>query len=86
MGLASCADVAFSTSEGAQGLLFPVGRYPGGPRPESRPGNAAVEESVAKILRTLELMGHIEASESQTEYSEEEEEEIKKRLADLGYI
>jgi adenylyl-sulfate kinase len=45
-----------------------------------------VEESVAKILRTLELMGHIEASESQTEYSEEEEEEIKKRLADLGYI
>jgi hypothetical protein len=31
-------------------------------------------------------MGHIEASEAQTEYSEKEEEEIKKRLADLGYI
>ena len=28
-----------------------------------------IEESVAKILRTLELMGHIEASEAQTEYS-----------------
>ncbi len=45
-----------------------------------------IEESVAKILRTLELMGHIDASEVHTEYSEEEEEEIKKRLADLGYI
>lgn len=45
-----------------------------------------VEESVAKILRTLELMGHIPASDAEQEYSEEEEEEIKKRLADLGYI
>jgi len=39
-----------------------------------------VEESVAKILRTLELMGHIPASDAEQEYSEEEEEEIKKRL------
>jgi adenylylsulfate kinase len=45
-----------------------------------------VEQSVAKIIRTLELMGFIEPSQSETEYSEEEEEEIKKRLADLGYI
>ncbi len=45
-----------------------------------------IEESVAKIMRTLELMGYIPASESEQEYSEEEEEEIKKRLADLGYI
>ena len=45
-----------------------------------------VEESVAKIMRTLELMGYIEAGANETEYSEEEEEEIKKRLADLGYI
>lgn len=45
-----------------------------------------IEESVAKILRTLELMGHIAPSENEEEYSEEEEEEIKKRLADLGYI
>jgi hypothetical protein len=45
-----------------------------------------IEESAGKILRTLELMGYIPASESEQEYSEEEEEEIKKRLADLGYI
>ena len=44
------------------------------------------EESLAKILKTLELMGYIPAAEGGTEYSEEEEEEIKKRLADLGYI
>jgi adenylyl-sulfate kinase len=45
-----------------------------------------VEESVGKIMRTLELMGYIEPAAGETEYSEEEEEEIKKRLADLGYI
>ena len=44
------------------------------------------DESLAKILKTLELMGYIPAAEGGTEYSEEEEEEIKKRLADLGYI
>jgi adenylylsulfate kinase len=45
-----------------------------------------IDESVGKIIRTLELMGLVPAAESETEYSEEEEEEIKKRLADLGYI
>ena len=45
-----------------------------------------VDESVAKIMRTLELMGFIPAAEAATEYSPEEEEEIKKRLRDLGYI
>jgi hypothetical protein len=45
-----------------------------------------VDESVAKIIRTLELMGLIPAAECATQYSEEEEEEIKKRLRDLGYI
>jgi adenylyl-sulfate kinase len=45
-----------------------------------------IEESTKKILLTLEVMGYIEPSETETEYSEEEEEEIKKRLADLGYI
>ena len=44
-----------------------------------------VEESVKKILHTLEVMGHIESTDTE-EYSDEEEEEIKKRLADLGYI
>jgi len=46
----------------------------------------SIEESMGKILRTLELMGYIPAAEGGTEYSEEEEEEIKKRLSDLGYI
>jgi adenylyl-sulfate kinase len=48
--------------------------------------NETVDESVGKIIRTLELMGYIPAGEAEQEYSEEEEEEIKKRLADLGYI
>jgi hypothetical protein len=38
------------------------------------------------IIRTLELMGFIPAAGCEREYSEEEEEEIKKRLKDLGYI
>ena len=45
-----------------------------------------IDESVGKIMRTLELMNYIPASDTGAEYSEEEEEEIKKRLADLGYI
>ncbi len=45
-----------------------------------------IEESMSKILRTLELMGYIPASDGDTEYSDEEEAEIKKRLSDLGYI
>ena len=44
-----------------------------------------IEESVKKILHTLEVMGRIESTDTE-EYSDEEEEEIKKRLADLGYI
>jgi adenylyl-sulfate kinase len=45
-----------------------------------------VEESVGKIMRTLELMNYVPAADTGVEYSEAEEEEIKKRLADLGYI
>ncbi len=58
------------------------------PKPEVVVNTAdeTVDESVGKIVRTLELMGYIPAGESEQEYSEEEEEEIKKRLADLGYI
>lgn len=43
------------------------------------------EESAAKIIKTLELTGHIPA-DAASDYSEEEEEEIKARLKDLGYI
>jgi adenylyl-sulfate kinase len=45
-----------------------------------------VEESTNKIIRTLELMKLIPAESAEGEYSEEEEEKIKARLKDLGYI
>lgn len=44
------------------------------------------EESVAKIIRALELMQHIPAAQPEGEYTAEEEEKIKGRLRDLGYI
>jgi len=46
----------------------------------------SVDESVNKIIRTLELMGCIPAGEDSEDYTAEEEEKIKKRLKDLGYI
>jgi len=46
----------------------------------------SVEESVNKIIRTLELMGYIPPGDTSEDYSPEEEEKIKKRLKDLGYI
>ncbi|MGD8414402.1 MAG: adenylyl-sulfate kinase [Candidatus Latescibacterota bacterium] len=45
-----------------------------------------VEESTDKIIKTLEILGHIPAIDGGTNYSEEEEEVIKNRLKDLGYI
>jgi len=48
--------------------------------------NESVEESTNKIIRTLELMQYIPGAEAGAEYSEEEEEKIKSRLKDLGYI
>ncbi|MCK4547821.1 MAG: adenylyl-sulfate kinase [Candidatus Eisenbacteria sp.] len=45
-----------------------------------------VDESVNKIIRTLELMGNVPAADAEDEYSKEEEEKIKQRLKDLGYI
>jgi adenylylsulfate kinase len=44
------------------------------------------EESLNKIIRTLELMQYIPGVTADSEYSEEEEEKIKSRLKDLGYI
>ncbi len=43
------------------------------------------EQSVERIIRTLELMGYIPPEESE-EYTKEEEEKIKERLRALGYI
>jgi len=45
----------------------------------------SIQESHDKIIRTLELMGYIPA-EKGADYSDEEEEKIKKRLKDLGYL
>ena len=42
------------------------------------------EESVAKIIRKLEMLGYIPGEESV--YSEEDEEKVKKRLEGWGYL
>ena len=42
------------------------------------------EESVAKIIRKLEMLGYIPAEEAV--YSEEDEEKVKKRLEGWGYL
>jgi adenylylsulfate kinase len=44
----------------------------------------AHEESVAKIIRKLEMLGYIPAEEAV--YSEEDEEKVKKRLEGWGYL
>jgi len=44
------------------------------------------EESVAKIIKTLEILNYIPPSGTEEEYTEEEEEKIKERLRSLGYI
>jgi adenylylsulfate kinase len=44
------------------------------------------EESTNKIIKTLEILGYIPPSESQDDYTPEEEDKIKERLKALGYI
>jgi len=44
------------------------------------------EESLAKILRTLELMNYIPPAPEATEIPPAEEEKIKARLKELGYL
>ncbi|MFH2002019.1 MAG: adenylyl-sulfate kinase [Planctomycetota bacterium] len=46
----------------------------------------SVEQSTAKILRTLELMNYIPTQDSEDGYSPEEEEKIRERLRALGYV
>jgi adenylyl-sulfate kinase len=43
------------------------------------------EESVAKVMRKLEELRYVQPAEA-VSYSEEEEETIKQRLTDLGYM
>jgi endonuclease III len=45
-----------------------------------------VEESLAKVLGTLEELGYVPPVEQETAYSAEEEAEIEARLAALGYL
>jgi adenylylsulfate kinase len=45
----------------------------------------ALEQSVGKVIRKLEELRYIEPAEAAS-YSEEEEETIKQRLTDLGYL
>ncbi len=45
----------------------------------------SLEESVNKVIKTLEILGFIPKLDD-SEYSGEEEEKIKQRLRDLGYI
>ncbi len=46
----------------------------------------SVDESVAKIVRTLEVLEYIPPAQGEDDYSAEEEEKIKERLKALGYI
>ena len=45
-----------------------------------------VEESLAKVLGTLEALGYVPPVEQETAYSADEEAEIEARLAALGYL
>ncbi len=57
-------------------------------RPEILVNSAkeTVEQSVDKIIRTLELMDYIPPAGTESYYSDEEEQKIISRLRDLGYI
>jgi len=46
----------------------------------------SIDESTQKTLRTLELMSYVPGVDADSEYSADEEEKIKSRLKDLGYI
>jgi len=59
---------------------------PDKPEVQVNTAKESLEESTEKIIRTLELMGYIPAAEAHSDYSAEEEETIKGRLRDLGYI
>lgn len=45
-----------------------------------------IEESAKKILTKLEELGYILKKSQEDVYSEEEEEEVKRRLEELGYL
>jgi hypothetical protein len=61
------------------------GAAAGAPRPLVSADPAAEEESAGRVLATLEALGYLPRVGG-VEYSADEEEEIKSRLRDLGYI
>lgn len=78
----------------AKAIKGEIKNFTGVDAPYEEPENAEVvvdtskeseEESVKKIIRTLELMKLIPES-GESEYSDDEEDEVKQRLKDLGYI
>ena len=46
----------------------------------------SVDDSVKKIIRTLELLGYLPETGEASDYNSDEEKKIKARLTDLGYI
>ncbi len=78
----------------AKAIKGEIKNFTGVDDPYEEPENAEVvvdtskeseEESVKKIIRTLELMKLIPET-GESEYSDDEEDEVKQRLKDLGYI
>ena len=55
------------------------------PEVELETDKETVEESVGKVIRKIEELRYIQPVQA-AEYSEEEEEKIKQRLTDLGYL
>ncbi len=55
------------------------------PEVEVDTGSESIEDSVRKVLLTLEALGYIPKVE-EAGYSSDEEKQIAKRLEDLGYI
>ncbi len=75
-------------------LAGEISNYTGVSDPYEEPLNPEVvletdreeeEESVAKVMRKLEELRYVQPAEAAS-YSEEEEETIKQRLTDLGYM
>jgi adenylylsulfate kinase len=75
-------------------LAGEISNYTGVSDPYEEPLNPEVvletdketlEQSVGKVIRKLEELRYIEPAEAAS-YSEEEEETIKQRLTDLGYL
>ncbi|MFH1143985.1 MAG: adenylyl-sulfate kinase [Candidatus Eisenbacteria bacterium] len=59
---------------------------PNNPEITIHSGRESAEESVQRILRTLELMGHIPAAPEAGTIPADEEARIKERLSELGYL